>query len=67
MLVLVSQRYNFALYFTAKLIPLITEYRSAIFTHSEDQLAIAKRVTEEVQAKHFTPKGENLPFLPPPS
>jgi len=42
---------------------MITEYRSAIFTHSEDQLAIAKHVAEEFQAKHFTPKGENPAFL----
>ncbi|KAI5822814.1 peptide methionine sulfoxide reductase [Schizophyllum commune Tattone D] len=37
-----------------------TQYRSAIFTHSPEQEAIAKRVTEEVQAKHFTPKGEKI-------
>jgi len=37
-----------------------TEYRSAIFTHSEDQLTTAKRVTEEVQAAHFTPKNEKI-------
>ncbi|CAA7262310.1 unnamed protein product [Cyclocybe aegerita] len=37
-----------------------TQYRSAIFTHSEEQEAIAKRVTEEVQAKHFTPKGKKI-------
>lgn len=32
------------------------EYRSAIFTTTEEQAATAQRVTEEVQAKHFTPK-----------
>jgi peptide-methionine (S)-S-oxide reductase len=37
-----------------------TEYRSAIFTHSEDQLTTAKRVTAEVQAAHFTPKNEKI-------
>ena len=30
------------------------EYRSAIFTHSPEQMATAKRVTEQVQAAHFT-------------
>jgi len=34
-----------------------SEYRSAIFTHSPEQEEIAKRVTEEIQAKYFTPKG----------
>jgi len=37
-----------------------TQYRSAIFTHSPEQQATAKRVTEEVQAKYFTPKGKNI-------
>ena len=37
-----------------------TEYRSAIFTHSPEQESIAKRVTEEVQVKHFTPKGRKI-------
>ncbi|GLB44386.1 putative peptide methionine sulfoxide reductase [Lyophyllum shimeji] len=37
-----------------------TQYRSAIFTHSPEQEAVAKRVTEEVQAKHFTPKGQQI-------
>ena len=37
------------------------EYRSAIFTTSEAQAETAKLVTEEVQAKHFTPKGEFFP------
>lgn len=31
----------------------LIEYRSAIFTHSDEQETIAKRVTEEVQAQHF--------------
>ncbi|KAF9529934.1 peptide methionine sulfoxide reductase [Crepidotus variabilis] len=37
-----------------------SQYRSAIFTHSEDQMSAAERVTEEVQAKHFTPKGQKI-------
>ncbi|TRM66917.1 peptide methionine sulfoxide reductase [Schizophyllum amplum] len=37
-----------------------TQYRSAIFTHSREQEDVAKRVTEEVQAKHFTPKGKTI-------
>ncbi|KAI9573469.1 peptide methionine sulfoxide reductase MsrA [Boletus coccyginus] len=37
-----------------------TQYRSAIFTHSPEQESIAKRVTEEVRAKHFTPKGRKI-------
>ncbi|KAF9558493.1 peptide methionine sulfoxide reductase [Agrocybe pediades] len=37
-----------------------SQYRSAIFTHSPEQEAVAKRVTEEVQAKHFTPKGQKI-------
>ncbi|KAF8130130.1 peptide methionine sulfoxide reductase MsrA [Boletus edulis] len=37
-----------------------TQYRSAIYTHSPEQASIAKRVTEEVQAKHFTPKGKQI-------
>ncbi|KAF7288918.1 Peptide methionine sulfoxide reductase [Mycena indigotica] len=32
-----------------------TQYRSAIFTTTAEQAATAKRVTEEVQAKHFAP------------
>jgi len=31
-----------------------TQYRSAIFTHSPEQLETAKRVTQEVQEQHFT-------------
>ncbi|KAF7289667.1 Peptide methionine sulfoxide reductase [Mycena chlorophos] len=37
-----------------------TQYRSAIFTTSPEQEAIARRVTEEVQEKHFTPKGMKI-------
>ena len=34
----------------------LPEYRSAIFTTTPEQMAVARRVTDEVQAKHFTPK-----------
>ncbi|KJA24841.1 hypothetical protein HYPSUDRAFT_85678 [Hypholoma sublateritium FD-334 SS-4] len=37
-----------------------SQYRSAIFTHSDDQETIAKRVTEEIQAKYFTSKGKKI-------
>ncbi|KAJ7215461.1 peptide methionine sulfoxide reductase [Mycena pura] len=37
-----------------------TQYRSAIFTTTPEQAATAQRVTEEVQAKHFTPKGTTI-------
>jgi len=37
-----------------------SQYRSAIFTTSEAQAETAKLVTEEVQAKHFTPKGKKI-------
>jgi peptide-methionine (S)-S-oxide reductase len=39
---------------------LLLEYRSVIFTNSDDQVAVAKRVTAEVQEKHFTPKGQKI-------
>ncbi|KAI6113914.1 peptide methionine sulfoxide reductase MsrA [Pisolithus croceorrhizus] len=35
-----------------------SQYRSAIFTHGQEQRSIAERVTKEVQDKHFTPKGQ---------
>ena len=35
----------------------ISEYQSAIFTHSDKQENIAKRVTKEIEAKYFAPKG----------
>ncbi|KAG5641527.1 hypothetical protein DXG03_004818 [Asterophora parasitica] len=38
----------------------LVEYRSSIFTHSDEQNSIAQRVTEEVQAKHFTPKDQKI-------
>lgn len=38
----------------------ISEYRSAIFTNSSSQLETAQRVTREVQAKHFTSKGQKI-------
>ncbi|GBE86832.1 Probable peptide methionine sulfoxide [Sparassis crispa] len=37
-----------------------TQYRSAIFYHSPEQFDIAKRVTEEVQKKHFDPIGKKI-------
>ncbi|KAJ6562293.1 peptide methionine sulfoxide reductase [Mycena capillaripes] len=37
-----------------------TQYRSAIFTNSPEQLEIAQRVTKEVQAKRFTPKSRTI-------
>ncbi|KAJ7144710.1 peptide methionine sulfoxide reductase [Mycena crocata] len=37
-----------------------TQYRSAIFTTTPEQAVIAKRVTEEVQAKHFSPKNKTI-------
>ncbi|KIK61541.1 hypothetical protein GYMLUDRAFT_42537 [Collybiopsis luxurians FD-317 M1] len=37
-----------------------TQYRSAIFTHSPEQLEVAKKATSEVQDKHFTPRGEKI-------
>ncbi|KAJ7081876.1 peptide methionine sulfoxide reductase [Mycena belliarum] len=37
-----------------------TQYRSAIFTTTPEQATVAKRVTDEVQAKHFTPKGTKI-------
>lgn len=37
-----------------------TQYRSAIFPHSPEQVDVAKRVTQEVQEKHFTPKGKTI-------
>ena len=36
------------------------EYRSAIFFHTPEQETIARRVTEEVQKKHFDTKGEQI-------
>ncbi|KAF7345754.1 Peptide methionine sulfoxide reductase [Mycena venus] len=37
-----------------------TQYRSAIFTTTPEQAETAKRVTKEVQAKHFTPNGTKI-------
>ncbi len=41
---------------------LSAEYRSAIFFNTPEQEEIAKRVTEEVQKKHFDPHGVSLPL-----
>jgi len=37
-----------------------SQYRSAIFYHSSTQEAIARQVTNEVQAAHFTPRGKQI-------
>ncbi|KAF6747223.1 peptide methionine sulfoxide reductase [Ephemerocybe angulata] len=37
-----------------------TQYRSAIFYNTPEQETIAKRVTEEVQKKHFDPIGKKI-------
>lgn len=37
-----------------------TQYRSAIFYRTPEQLEIAKRVTEELQRKYFAPKGKKI-------
>ncbi|PWN22806.1 methionine sulfoxide reductase A [Microstroma glucosiphilum] len=37
-----------------------TQYRSAIFPHNPEQVSVAKKVTEEVQEKHFTPSGKKI-------
>ncbi|TFY76429.1 hypothetical protein EWM64_g7582 [Hericium alpestre] len=37
-----------------------SQYRSAIFYHTPEQESIARRVTEEVQKKHFDPKGQKI-------
>ncbi|KAJ3928024.1 MAG: peptide methionine sulfoxide reductase [Lentinula lateritia] len=37
-----------------------TQYRSAIFANTPKQLETALAVTEEVQQKRFTPKGEKI-------
>ena len=36
------------------------EYRSGIYTHSAEQMRIAKEVTDQVQKDHFTPKGKTI-------
>ncbi|KAJ7450679.1 peptide methionine sulfoxide reductase [Mycena galericulata] len=36
------------------------QYRSASFTTTPEQAATARRITEEVQAKHFRPKGTKI-------
>ncbi|KAI0059907.1 peptide methionine sulfoxide reductase [Artomyces pyxidatus] len=37
-----------------------TQYRSAIFFNTPEQETIARRVTAEVQAKHFDPTGKKI-------
>ncbi|KAG8839327.1 Peptide-methionine (S)-S-oxide reductase [Serendipita sp. 411] len=34
-----------------------TQYRSGIYTHTDEQEKIAKEVTERIQEKYFAPKG----------
>ena len=36
------------------------EYRSGIYTHTDEQLRVAKEVTDQVQKDHFTPKGKTI-------
>lgn len=47
--------------FSLSLLPSRPEYRSAIFYNTPEQEEIAKRVTEEVQKKHFDPVGASIP------
>ncbi|KAF8579632.1 methionine sulfoxide reductase A [Ramaria rubella] len=37
-----------------------TQYRSAIFTHSDEQVTIAQSVTAAIQAKHFDSRGRKI-------
>ncbi|KAJ7122683.1 peptide methionine sulfoxide reductase [Mycena crocata] len=37
-----------------------SEYRSVLFYDSREQAATARRVTQEVQAKHFTPQNKSI-------
>ncbi|MBW0567844.1 hypothetical protein O181_107559 [Austropuccinia psidii MF-1] len=37
-----------------------TQYRSAIFYLNDQQLEIAKKVTEQVEEKHYKPKGKKI-------
>ncbi|CAK5274398.1 unnamed protein product [Mycena citricolor] len=37
-----------------------TQYRSAIYTNTSEQLEIAQQVTKEVQEKHFTPTKRKI-------
>ncbi|KAL9710474.1 Peptide methionine sulfoxide reductase [Leucoagaricus gongylophorus] len=37
-----------------------TQYRSAIYFHTQEQQTIAQCVTKEVQEKYFTPKGKKI-------
>jgi peptide-methionine (S)-S-oxide reductase len=51
-----SRAFNLAI-MTAKLAKQLVQ---SIFTHTPEQLEIAKQVTAEVQAKHFDPKGKKI-------
>jgi len=37
-----------------------SQYRSALFPHTDEQTSIARKVTEEVQKKHFDPHGTRI-------
>ncbi|KAK0545314.1 hypothetical protein OC846_001174 [Tilletia horrida] len=37
-----------------------TQYRSAIFPHNDEQLDIARKVTDEVQSTYYDPKGSKI-------
>ena len=37
-----------------------SQYRSALFPHTEEQSSIARKVTEEVQKKHFDPHSSRI-------
>lgn len=43
------------------------EYRSGIFTHTPEQLEIAKEVTARIQKEHFDPKGDKITTIIEPA
>ena len=61
-----SDRFSYLTSAPSHLAPVINavcaEYRSAIFFNTPEQEEIAKRVTAEVQKKHFDPHGASPPF-----
>ncbi len=38
----------------------LLEYRSGIYTHTDEQLAIAEQVTAQIQKDRFDPKGKKI-------